>query len=120
MSTAQLYTDTDLTCREEKMTVVDYCQRNMLDLSAVELSSAMPGLCGGEGGRGAWLTLIQNSDKRTSEMIVIFQDSTDRQTWIDLVKPKEVELHLMSWSFQLSHSSGEWGENIRQLGLSAC
>ena len=72
------------------MTVIDYCQRNLLDLSAVEVSTAMPGLCGGEGDRGAWLTLIQNSDKRTSEMIIIFQNHNDRKTWIDLVKPKQV------------------------------
>ena len=80
--------------REEKMLVVDYCQRNLLDLTAVELSAALPGLAGTEGDRGAWLSLIQNCEKKTQEMIVIFQQQADRQTWIDLVKPKQVKPNL--------------------------
>ena len=80
--------------REEKMSVVDYCQRNLVDLSAVELSAALPGLAGTEGERGAWLSLIQNCEKKTQEMIVIFQHQNDRQTWIDLVKPKQVKPNL--------------------------
>ena len=76
------------------MTVLDYCQRNLVDLSAVELSAALPGLGGTEGDRGAWLSLIQNSEKRTNEMIVIFQNYNDRKTWIDLVKPKQVKPNL--------------------------
>ena len=39
------------------MSVLDYCQRNLVELSAVELSAAMPGLGGTEGDRGAWLSL---------------------------------------------------------------
>ena len=84
----------DVSPRDEKMTVVDYCQRNLVDLSAVELSAALPGQGGTEGDRGAWLSLIQNSEKRTNEMIVIFQNYNDRKTWIDLVKPKQVKPNL--------------------------
>ena len=80
--------------REEKMSVVDYCQRNLVDLSAVELSAALPGLAGTEGERGAWLSLIQNCEKKTQEMIVIFQHQNDRQPRIDLVKPKQVKPNL--------------------------
>ena len=76
------------------MSVVDYCQRNLVDLSAVELSAAMPGLGGTEGDRGAWLSLIQNSEKKTHEMIIIFQNINDRKTWIDLVNPKQVKPNL--------------------------
>ena len=76
------------------MSVVDYCQRNLVDLSAVELSAAMPGLGGTEGDRGAWLSLIQNSEKKTHEMIIIFQNYNDRKTWLDLVNPKQVKPNL--------------------------
>ena len=117
--------------REEKMLVVDYCQRNLLDLTAVELSAALPGLAGTEGDRGAWLSLIQNCEKKTQEMIVIFQQQADRQTWIDLVKPKQVKPNLTA-PFQCPSSllpslislftevsSGAGREDLRQLGLSS-
>ena len=71
--------------------MLDYCQRNLLDLSAVELSSSVTGSVGmgalissmaGAGGSGvksaAWLTLIQNCSKKTCEMIVLFDNVADR------------------------------------------
>ena len=86
------------------MQVLDYCQRNLLDLSAVELSSSvtslgMGALIGGMSGMGAggcnvksaaWLTLIQNSSKKTCEMIIIFDNNKDRSAWLELIQPTQV------------------------------
>ena len=73
--------------RDEKLVVVDHCPRNLLDLSAVELSG-LGSLASATLGLGAllssglksaaWLTLIQNSSKRTCEMIILFDTTQDR------------------------------------------
>jgi len=101
-----LFTDLLLVCkkkRDDKLQVLDYCQRNLLDLSAVELSSSvtslgMGALIGGMSGMGAgggnvksaaWLTLIQNSSKKTCEMIIIFDNNKDRSAWLELIQPTQ-------------------------------
>ena len=90
--------------RDEKLQVVDYCQRNLLDLSAVELSSSVTGvgmaaLISSMAGSGmtsssvksaAWLTLIQNSSQKTCEMIVLFDSAGERSTLLELVQPSPV------------------------------
>ena len=92
--------------RDEKLQVLDYCQRNLLDMSAVELSSSITSLgmgalissVAGSGcstKSGAWLTLIQNSSSKTCEMIILFDTAQDRVTWLDLIQPGT------------THSSGE-------------
>ena len=73
--------------RDERLLVVDHCPRNLLDLSAVELSG-LGSLASATLGLGAllssglksaaWLTLIQNSSKRTCEMIILFDSLQDR------------------------------------------
>ena len=84
--------------RDERLQVLDYCQRNLLDLSAVELSPSVTGvgmaaLMGSHMSSvksAAWLTLIQNSSKKTCEMIVLFDSGQERSTWLDLVTPATV------------------------------
>ena len=89
-------------CRDEKMQVLDYCPKNMLDLSAVELSSSTSALgmgalissVSGSGVAGvksaAWLTLIQNSGKKTCEMIILFDGPKERTAWLELIQPAQV------------------------------
>jgi len=99
-----LFTDLLLVCkkkRDEKLAVLDYCQRNMLDLSEVELTSGASslgmgaiinsslGMGGVSGSAPAWLTLIQNSGKKTCEMIIIFDSVQERSNWIELIAPTQ-------------------------------
>ena len=91
-----------LLCRDEKMQVLDYCPKNLLDLSAVELSSSTSALgmgalissVSGSGVAGvksaAWLTLIQNSGKKTCEMIILFDGPKERTAWLELIQPSQV------------------------------
>ena len=84
------------------MQVLDYCPKNMLDLSAVELSSSTSALgmgalissVSGSGVAGvksaAWLTLIQNSGKKTCEMIILFDGPKERTAWLELIQPAQV------------------------------
>ena len=84
------------------MQVLDYCPKNMLDLSAVELSSStstlgMGALINSVSGSGvggvksaAWLTLIQNSGKKTCEMIILFDGPKERTAWLELIQPAQV------------------------------
>ena len=84
------------------MQVLDYCPKNMLDLSAVELSSgtsplglgALVSNMSGSGVGGvksaAWLTLIQNSGKKTCEMIILFDGPKERIAWLELIQPAQV------------------------------
>ena len=84
--------------------MLDYCQRNLLDLSAVELSSSvtsvgMGAVINSVSGSGlantvksaAWLTLIQNSGKKTCEMIIMFDNVQERSAWLELIKPTQVQ-----------------------------
>ena len=84
------------------MQVLDYCSKNMLDLSAVELSTntstlGMGALISSVSGSGvggvksaAWLTLIQNSGKKTCEMIILFDGPKERTAWLQLIQPAQV------------------------------
>ena len=113
------------------MQVLDYCPKNMLDLSAVELSSStstlgMGALINSVSGSGvggvksaAWLTLIQNSGKKTCEMIILFDGPKERTAWLELLQPAQASYKLNLYGHRIYNALlGGRGENLRDLGLS--
>lgn len=84
-----LFTDLLLICKkksDEKFAVVDYCHRNMVQTSELESSHGIPGLVE-YSGFPAWLTLLQNHENKTQEMLISFSTESDRQRWIELISP---------------------------------
>jgi len=84
-----LFTDLLLVCKkknDEKFAVVDYSHRNMVEVSELESSHGIPGL-GDNSGFPAWLTLLQNNENKTQEMLVSFNLESDRSRWIEMVSP---------------------------------
>ena len=58
----------------------------MVDMSELESSHGIPGL-GEHSGFPAWLTLLQNHENKTQEMLISFNSKSDRSRWIELVSP---------------------------------
>ena len=54
---------------------------------SISISSAV-------GSAPAWLTLIQNSGKKTCEMIIIFDSVQERSNWIELIAPTQVKFEM--------------------------
>jgi len=84
-----LFTDLLLICKkksDERFAVVDYSHRNMVEVSELESSQGIPGL-GEHSGFPAWLTLLQNHEHKTQEMLISFNSEADRFRWIELISP---------------------------------
>jgi len=84
-----LFTDLLLICKkksDDKFAVVDYSHRNMVEVSELESSHGIPGL-GEQSGFPAWLTLLQNHENKTQEMLISFNSESDRYRWIEVVSP---------------------------------
>ena len=73
-------------CSDDKFAVVDYSHRNMVEVSELESSHGIPGL-GEQSGFPAWLTLLQNHENKTQEMLISFNSESDRYRWIEVVSP---------------------------------
>ena len=71
---------------DDKFAVVDYSHRNMVEVCELESSHGIPGL-GEHSGFPAWLTLLQNHDKKTQEMLISFNSESDRSRWIEVISP---------------------------------
>ena len=71
---------------DERFAVVDYSHRNMVEVSELESSQGIPGL-GEHSGFPAWLTLLQNHEHKTQEMLISFNSEADRFRWIELISP---------------------------------
>ena len=71
---------------DDKFAVVDYSHRNMVEVSELESSHGIPGL-GEQSGFPAWLTLLQNHENKTQEMLISFNSESDRYRWIEVVSP---------------------------------
>jgi neuronal guanine nucleotide exchange factor len=84
-----LFTDLLLICKkksDDKFAVIDYSHRNMVEVSELESSHGIPGL-GEHSGFPAWLTLLQNHEHKTQEMLISFSSESDRFRWIEVVSP---------------------------------
>jgi len=68
---------------EEKLLVQDYCPRNMVQIVD---SHAVTGLCE-PGSFPLWLTLLQNSESRTQEILITFNSPAERSAWAHLLTP---------------------------------
>jgi len=94
--TLVLYLFTDLLVitkkkSDEKYAVMDYCARNLLQISELNREdSPIPGLpehnCW-----PVWLTLLQNNENKTQEMLVYFSQESERKRWITLLNSTPVQ-----------------------------
>ena len=73
---------------EEKFLVLDHCSRNMVQMSALESVDTVPGLDTGHTPvTGVWLTLLQNHENKTVEMLLSFTSETERLRWLETMTP---------------------------------
>lgn len=65
----------------------------MLQVCELESSEGVPGLGGGDqGGFALWLTLLQNHEHKTQEMLLSFPSDSDRGRWISVVTPQSSQV----------------------------
>lgn len=79
---------------DESYLVVDYCPRNLVQMSELENSEGI--LPGGKAlpevnNFLAWLTLLQNNDNKTIEWLVAFNSECERRRWTEAVTPQTSE-----------------------------
>ncbi|KAK3912006.1 Ephexin-1 [Frankliniella fusca] len=79
---------------EDNYSVVDYCPRNLVQISSMEdlpqpqQLQLQPPLKGGAGGRHlVLLTLLQNQENKTIEMVLSCGSESDRERWLAAVSP---------------------------------
>ena len=78
---------------EERHLVLDYSPRNMLQMTPLDSVEGVPGL--GESqqpGYAVWLTLLQNQESRTLEMLLNFSSDCERERWVEAVTPVSSEV----------------------------
>ena len=81
-------------CSDESYLVVDYCPRNLVQMSELENSEGI--LPGGKTlpdvhNYLAWLTLLQNNEGKTIEWLVAFNSECERRRWTEAVTPQTSE-----------------------------
>lgn len=100
-----LLTDMLLICKKKsdsRLAVVDYCPRNLVQMSVVDAES-LPVLLGSDSPLSLWLTMLQNSDNRTQEMLLIFPSASERRWWLEAPYhseeqiPENGTLHYQVW-----------------------
>ncbi|KAJ4431135.1 hypothetical protein ANN_19730 [Periplaneta americana] len=73
---------------DECYAVIDYCPRNLVQMTSAEGMSNLPVKFTSEGGRNLMLlTMLQNHEKKTVEMILSCSMESDRQRWLEAVNP---------------------------------
>ena len=78
---------------EERYLVLDYSPRNLLQISPLDSVEGVPGL--GESqqpGYAVWLTLLQNQESRTLEMLLNFSSDWERERWVEALSPVTSEV----------------------------
>ena len=50
-------------------------------------NDGLPGICEA-GSFPLWITLLQNSESRTQELLLSFNSASNRQAWADLLTPQ--------------------------------
>lgn len=78
-------------CSDDTYLVVDYCPRNLVQMSELENSEGI--LPGGKvipdvNNFLAWLTLLQNNENKTIEWLVAFNSECERRRWFEAVTPQ--------------------------------
>jgi len=76
---------------DEKFLVLDYSPRNMIQVTELESSEGIPGL-GEQPGFALWLTLLQNHENKTQEMLLSFCSESDRGRWMEAVTPASSQI----------------------------
>jgi len=72
----------------EKVLVQDYCPRNMVQVSDTH---PITGLCE-PGSFPLWLTLLNNHENKTQELLIVLSSSVERCAWIDLLTPNTAQV----------------------------
>ena len=72
----------------------------MVEVSELESSHGIPGL-GEHSCFPAWLTLLQNHEHKTQEMLIYFNSESDRFKWIKVISAlkSNVSINLVSISY---------------------
>ncbi|XP_023328758.1 rho guanine nucleotide exchange factor 16 isoform X2 [Eurytemora carolleeae] len=73
---------------EDKYSVQDYCPRNMIQVMD---NDGLPGICEA-GSFPLWITLLQNSESRTQELLLSFNSASNRRAWADLLTPQPSQI----------------------------
>jgi len=121
--TLVLYLFTDLLVISKKKSdvhyaVIDYCARNLVQVSSLNKEdSPIPGLpehnC-----YPVWLTLLQNNENKTQEMLVYFPSAAERDKWMNLLNSTPIqevdEVVFPDWDAPLVEIAAPFsvGENI--------
>ncbi|KAJ9590440.1 hypothetical protein L9F63_016527, partial [Diploptera punctata] len=73
---------------EENFVVVDYCPRNLVQMTSTEGMAHLPVKYTADGGRNLMLlTMLQNHENKTVEMVLSCPLESDRQRWLEAVSP---------------------------------
>ncbi|XP_036670547.3 uncharacterized protein Exn isoform X1 [Drosophila suzukii] len=93
---AFLFSDLLLLCKrrgESTFTVFDYCPRSMLTLAAGDSLPQLPtkDLKDQAGKNLIVMTLLENSDRKTVELILSCPSVSDQQRWLQAMRPPEAE-----------------------------
>ena len=80
--------------------MIDYCSRNLVQLSEVDNADGiLPGgkpltSSTGDGQQHlAWLTLLANHENKTVEWLVAFSSECERRRWLESVTPTQTSLN---------------------------
>ncbi|XP_016999832.2 rho guanine nucleotide exchange factor 5 isoform X2 [Drosophila takahashii] len=93
---AFLFSDLLLLCKrrgESSFTVFDYCPRSMLTLAAGDSLPQLPtkDLKDQVGKNLILMTLLENSDRKTVELVLSCPSVSDQQRWLQAMRPPEAE-----------------------------
>jgi neuronal guanine nucleotide exchange factor len=73
---------------DECYAVIDYCPRNLVQMTSTEGMTNLPVKFTSDGGRNlVLLTMLQNHEKKTVEMVLSCSTESDRQRWLEAVSP---------------------------------
>ena len=99
---------------DENFVVLDYCPRNMVQVSQLESVDGIPGLKGvTDSCFLLWVTLLQNHENKTQEMLLSFSSESDRGRWVEAVTPATSQVALLSTYQHVN--MGANGNNIKPL-----
>ncbi|XP_017080926.1 rho guanine nucleotide exchange factor 5 isoform X2 [Drosophila eugracilis] len=93
---AFLFSDLLLLCKrrgESSFSVFDYCPRSMLTLAAGDTLPQLPtkDLKDQAGKNLILMTLLENSDRKTVELVLSCPSVSDQQRWLQAMRPPEAE-----------------------------
>jgi neuronal guanine nucleotide exchange factor len=73
---------------DECFAIIDYCRRHLVQMTSAECVNCVPVRFTSNGGRNlVLLTMLQNHEKKTVEMVLSCSTESDRQRWVEAVSP---------------------------------